>query len=99
AGVPVLARVDAILRPTCPDLPTPLTTTRPWQASIRPTASRKRSSRRAASALTASASIASTLRARSSAGVDVAFFDESFMDLTIALVRALSPLYDLAVQV
>ena len=29
AGVPVLARVEAILRAMCPDLPTPLTTTRP----------------------------------------------------------------------
>src|SRR5438309_6437307 len=28
AGVPVLASVDAILRAMCPDLPTPLTTTR-----------------------------------------------------------------------
>ena len=29
AGVPVLASVEAILRAMCPDLPMPLTTTRP----------------------------------------------------------------------
>jgi hypothetical protein len=38
AGVPVLARVAAILRPTCPLLPMPITTTRPWQASTASTA-------------------------------------------------------------
>ena len=33
AGVPVEASVAAILRAMCPDLPMPLTMTRPWQAS------------------------------------------------------------------
>ena len=34
AGLPVLARVAAILPPICPDLPIPSTTIRPSQASI-----------------------------------------------------------------
>ena len=34
AGLPVLARVAAILPPTCPDLPMPSTTIRPVQASM-----------------------------------------------------------------
>ena len=34
AGVPVLAKVAAILRPICPDFPIPVHTTRPLQAKI-----------------------------------------------------------------
>ena len=41
-GVPVDASVAAILRAMCPLLPTPLTTTRPLQASNRSTALGKR---------------------------------------------------------
>ena len=67
AGVPVLESVEAILRAMWPDLPMPLTITRPRQSRIRETAARKRSSSRAISARTASASMASTLRASSSA--------------------------------
>ena len=67
AGVPVLDMVEAILRAMCPDLPMPLTITRPLQARISETAARKRSSRRPIRARTASASIASTRRASSSA--------------------------------
>src|SRR5699024_8411022 len=42
AGVPVEAKVAAILRPIWPDLPMPVTTTRPRHASTRCTASVKR---------------------------------------------------------
>src|SRR3990172_4048092 len=73
AGVPVLDMVEAILRAMCPDLPIPLTITRPLQARISDTAARNRSSRRAIMARTASASIARTRRASSSA-VPVASF-------------------------
>src|SRR5258706_13125088 len=66
AGVPVLESVEAILRAMCPDLPMPLTTTRPLRFCTSSTAARKRSSMRSASARTASASICSTLRASSS---------------------------------
>ena len=68
AGVPVLARVEAILRAMWPDLPMPLTTTRPLQLEDQRHA-RRESARRGArsSARTASASISSTWRASSSA--------------------------------
>ena len=33
AGVPVLAKLAAILQPMCPDLPMPMTTTFPWQSN------------------------------------------------------------------
>src|SRR5687767_9131922 len=56
-----------------PDLPMPLTMTRPLQARISETAARKRSSRRAISARTASASMASTLRASSRAEAVASF--------------------------
>ena len=46
AGVPVLAKVAAIFRPTRPDLPRPVTTTRPLQACRSSTAFSKRVSRR-----------------------------------------------------
>jgi hypothetical protein len=55
------------LAPTWPDLPMPLTITRPRQLRISTSACRKSPSIRAASASTASASMRSTWRARSSA--------------------------------
>ena len=63
AGVPVEARVAAILRPMCPDLPMPLTTTRPLQPRISRQASTKAGPIRASSASTAAASVAITVRA------------------------------------
>ncbi len=63
AGVPVLARVAAILPPICPDLPIPLTTTRPWQCRISMTAASKFASRRLANAVISRASMDNTLRA------------------------------------
>jgi hypothetical protein len=60
AGVPVLARVEAILLATCPDLPIPLTTVRPRQASTSSTARVKFSSSLAERAATAAASMSST---------------------------------------
>src|SRR5581483_11163510 len=71
-GVPVLASVEAILRAICPDLPMPLTTTRPVRRWISSTASRNRPSRRSARARTASASMESTLRASSRAALGAA---------------------------
>src|ERR1035437_3680117 len=62
--------VDAILRAIWPDLPMPLTTTRPLQLSNSATASRKLAPRRAARPWIASASMASTCFARSSAVLD-----------------------------
>ena len=56
AAVPVLARVAAILRPICPDLPMPTTTTRPLQARINSQACTKLASIRAFSCSTASIS-------------------------------------------
>ena len=49
AGVPVLASV-ASLRPMWPDLPTPVTITRPWRARMISTARSNSSPMRAASA-------------------------------------------------
>ncbi len=60
AGVPVEAKVAAILRPTWPDLPMPLTTTRPLQAESRSTASVKLPSSVAESARKPAASAAKT---------------------------------------
>src|SRR3954471_7654448 len=67
AGVPVLAMVEAILRAMWPDLPMPLTTTRPLRPLISSTAWTKPWSSRSPSARTASASIARTRRASSNA--------------------------------
>ena len=66
AGVPVEARVAAILRAMWPDLPMPDTTTRPVQAYSTATARTRESSasRRSCRALTASASMARVSRAR-----------------------------------
>ena len=61
-GVPVLARVAAILPATCPDLPMPVTTTRPRQPMSRRQAATNDASSRPASAATASASMAKALR-------------------------------------
>ena len=65
AGVPVEARVAAILRATRPDLPMPVRTTRPVQATSRSTASSNAASSEAASARSPAASAASTPRATS----------------------------------
>ena len=43
-GVPVEAKVAAILRPICPDLPIPVMTRRPWHCKIISQARRKRAS-------------------------------------------------------
>ena len=66
AGVPVLASVAAILPATCPDLPIPVTTTRPWQARQMRQAAAKAAPSRAPSPCTARASISSARRANSS---------------------------------
>src|SRR5438093_4582407 len=60
AGVPVLASVAAIFRPTSPDLPMPVTITRPAQPCISSTAMMKRSSRREQSSRMPAASSRST---------------------------------------
>ena len=60
AGVPVEARVAATLRPTWPDLPMPVTITRPAQPCISSTAMMKRSSRREQSSRMPAASSRST---------------------------------------
>ena len=62
AGVPVEASVAAILRPTWPLLPMPITTTRPRQASTAPTARAKPSPRRALAPSSAAASMSKRLR-------------------------------------
>ena len=67
AGVPVLASVEAILPPTWPDLPMPITTTRPRQFRSISQAAANSGPMRAASAVTACASISITERAWSMA--------------------------------
>ncbi len=67
AGVPVEASVAAVLRPTWPLLPMPITTTRPRHSSIACTARAKPSPWRAASASSARASISKVRCARRSA--------------------------------
>ena len=64
AGLPVLARVAAILPAMCPDLPMPRTTMRPRQPSINWQARAKPSSRRSTKASTALASVSRTARPR-----------------------------------
>src|SRR5450830_550217 len=73
AGVPVDAKVAAILRPIWPDLPMPDTTTRPLQFSSSETAcpTLLSVSRRECSAISASASICRASRASSSARLAV----------------------------
>ena len=68
AGVPVLASVAAILRPTCPDLPMPVTTTRPLQARHRRQAATKAAPTRSCRASRARVSIASARRAAATSG-------------------------------
>ena len=63
AGVPVEAKVEAILRPTWPDLPMPVTMTRPFAAMIRSAARVKVSSRLVARRVRAAASVVITRRA------------------------------------
>ena len=58
-GVPVLASVAAILRPTCPDFPMPVTTMRAVQSSTHSTARLNSSSTFSVSFFTAAASSAS----------------------------------------
>ena len=67
AGVPVLASVAAILRAMWPDLPMPVTMTRPWRLRMMSTARSNSSPTRSASAATAAASMRSTRRARATA--------------------------------
>src|SRR5688572_30739494 len=69
AGVPVLASVAAILRQMMPDLPMPVTMTRPLQLRIRVTARAKLSSMRCSSARIAAASVCRTLRASVRSGM------------------------------
>src|SRR3989344_1866907 len=64
AGVPVDASVAAILRPTWPLLPMPITTTRPRACSTINTASANTPSTRAASPVSAAASMSKVSRAR-----------------------------------
>ena len=61
-GVPVDASVAEILRATCPDLPIPVQTTRPRQASISRQAAANSGPRRAPSACSACVSISTTAR-------------------------------------
>ena len=63
ADVPVLASVAAILRQMMPDLPMPVTMTRPWHSYSIRTARSKFSSSRSTSAMIAAASVCRTLRA------------------------------------
>ena len=63
AGVPVLASVAAILRAMWPDLPMPVTTTRPLQSRHTRQAAAKRPSSRASNPSTARASMARARRA------------------------------------
>jgi hypothetical protein len=67
AGVPVEARVAAILRPTWPLLPMPITTTRPRQASMACTARAKCSPWRGIRPRSAAASISNVCAANASA--------------------------------
>ncbi len=60
AGVPVEARVAAILRAICPDLPMPVATTRPREASTSRQAAANGAPMRAPSAARAACSISST---------------------------------------
>ena len=64
AGVPVDAKVAAILRPTWPLLPMPMTTTRPRAKSTACTACANTPSTRAANPVSAAASISKVSRAR-----------------------------------
>ena len=80
AGLPVLAKVAAILPPMWPDLPMPRTTMRPVQCNMSSQACAKWSSIRATNAATARASMSSTalpsvhMRARCCAGSRVFIF-------------------------
>ena len=67
AGVPVDARVAAILRPMWPLLPMPITTTRPLQRKMACTASVNSGPMRSPIPNTAAASISKVLRARATA--------------------------------
>src|SRR5882757_2374890 len=66
----MLVSVAAILRQMMPDLPIPVTMTRPWHSRRSWTARSNRSSRRSTSARIAAASVSSTLRASVRSPID-----------------------------
>src|SRR5438067_1228950 len=70
AGVPVLVSVAAILRQMIPDLPMPVTMTRPRQLRSRSTAASNLASTRPTSARIAAASVSSTFRASARSAID-----------------------------
>ena len=74
-GVPVLASVAAILRPTRPDLPIPVIISLPRHSSMRSTADTNFSSTESAMRSSAADSIRSVLRARSM----ISFEDSEFI--------------------
>src|SRR5688572_28564693 len=69
AAVPVLDNVAAIFRQMMPDLPMPVTITRPEQSLTSSTALAKLSSRRSARAATAAASVCRTFRGSVKSGM------------------------------
>src|SRR2546427_4165428 len=71
AAVPVLVSVAAIFWQMMPDLPMPVTITRPLQWRSRLTAQSNRPSRRLRSARIAAASVSSTLRASKRSAMQV----------------------------
>src|SRR5262245_42336625 len=70
AAVPVLVSVAAIFRQMIPDLPIPVTMTRPPQSRSSCTAASNRPSRRLTSARIAAASVSSTFRASARSAID-----------------------------
>ena len=88
AGVPVLDRVAAILRQMMPDLPIPVTITRPVQSRSITTACAKRSSRRSMRPRMASASVRSTFRASARSGMHGSRHHASFTTASIRIEPA-----------
>src|SRR5450830_1100648 len=92
AGVPVDAKVAAILRPTWPDLPMPVTITRPCAARIKSMAAMKpapmRSRIAAASASTPLASASSVRKAESMAACARSLFTSAGLNLAIGASRS-----------
>src|SRR5436190_7186297 len=80
AGVPVLARVAAILRQMMPDLPIPVRMTRPLQVLRSSTAQENRASMRPTSARIAAASVSRTLRAKFRSAMDGDRLTRDFVD-------------------
>ena len=93
AGVPVEARVEAILCPTWPLLPMPVTITRPWSCAraIASTASAKAKSIVRASAASPAHSVSSTRRAAAMSPDSCASADRSFFTLAMELPALLRP--------